>query len=119
MLIVLSVNGMPNFSAARGEDLAVGMLHAGQPGGREGHRHRHGHADHRRGGAAVFHVDRDPLAQLDLLEVALVGAVGAFGPRAGVGIVIEHARHTPLSEHAQVFDAGDHRHVAPVRISPR
>ena len=46
---------------------------------------------------AVLHVDRDALAQLDLLEVGLVGAVGALGPRAGVGVVVEHARHGRLA----------------------
>ena len=59
---------------------------------------------------AVVHVDRDALAQLDALEVALVGAVGALGPRAGVGVVVEHARHALLGEHAQVFDVGDDGH---------
>ena len=68
MLIVDSVNGMPNFSAAaRGVDLAVGMLHAGQADRRDGHRHLHvAWPTIVRRGAAVFHVHRDALAQLDL-----------------------------------------------------
>jgi hypothetical protein len=42
---------------------------------------------------------------------ALVGAVGALGPAAGIGVVVEHARHA-LSRPAlaQVFDGGDHGH---------
>ena len=46
---------------------------------------------------ARLDVDRDALAQLDLLEVGLVGAVGALGPRAGIGVVVEHARHLALA----------------------
>ena len=67
---------------ARGQDLAVGVLHAGQAGGRDGHRH-HGVAA-RHGGAqrTAFHIDGDALAQLDALEVAFVGAIGAFRPGA-------------------------------------
>jgi len=56
---------------------------------------------------AVRHIDGDALAQADALEIGLVGAVGAFRPGAGVGIVVEHPRHPLLGEHAQVFDAGD------------
>jgi hypothetical protein len=37
----------------------------------------------------------------------LVGAVGALGPGARVGVVVEHARHAALGDDAQVFDAGD------------
>ena len=82
---------------ARRQDFAVGVLHAGQARRRDGHRHRDVDADHRRRGAAVLHVDGHALAQLDLGEVALVGAVGALGPRAGIGIVVEHARHALLA----------------------
>ncbi len=42
---------------------------------------------------AAAHVDQHALAQLHLREIFLVGAVGAFGPGAAVGIVEEHARH--------------------------
>jgi hypothetical protein len=97
MLMVDSVNGMPNFlGRARGQDFAIGMLHAGQARGRNGHRHGHVLADHGGARAAVFHVHGHALAQLDALEVGLVGAVGALGPRARVGIVVEHARHAAL-----------------------
>ena len=58
------------------QNLAIGMLHASQAGGRNRHWHRHRLADHGAGGAAVFHIDRYTLAQLDALEVALVGSVG-------------------------------------------
>ncbi len=93
-----------------GEDFAVGMLHAGQARGRDGHRHGDVLADHLRAGGAVFHVHRDALAQQDAFEIRFVGAIGAFGPRAGVGIVVEHARHALFREYAQVFDVGDHGH---------
>jgi hypothetical protein len=91
----------------RRQDLAVGMLHAGQAGRRDGDRHGHRLAHHGGRGAAAFHVHRHPLAEQDAVEVVLVGAVGALGPRAGVGVVVEHARHAALGEHAQVFDVGD------------
>ena len=51
------------------------------------------------------------------LEVVFVRAVGALGPRAGIGVVVEHARHAPLRQHAQVFDVGDDGHGNPVRRS--
>ncbi|ODS68467.1 MAG: hypothetical protein ABS43_28195 [Bordetella sp. SCN 67-23] len=54
--------------------------------------------------------DRDPLAQLDRREVGLVGAIGAFGPGPGVGVLVEHLRYAPFGEQAQVLDAGDHGH---------
>ena len=92
---------------AGGGDLTVGVLHAGQAGGCQRHGHRHRLADHGGGGAAAFHVDGDALLEQDALEVALVGAVGALGPAAAVGVVVEHARHAALGQHAQVFNAGD------------
>ncbi len=55
---------------ARGEDLAVGVLHPGESGRRDRDRHLHRDADHRRRERAVVHVDGDALAQLDALEVA-------------------------------------------------
>ena len=99
---------------ARGQDLAIGVLHAGETGRREGHRHGGGLAGQGRGQRAVLHVDRDALAQLDAREVALVLAVGGLRPGARVGVVVEHARHAPLREAAQVLDAGDHGHVGVV-----
>ncbi|MCY1369429.1 hypothetical protein D9M69_564720 [compost metagenome] len=65
---------------ARAQNFAVGVLHAGQARGRDRHRHEHLLPDHGAGGAAVLHVDRHPLAQLDLLEITGVGPVGALGP---------------------------------------
>ncbi len=94
----------------RGEDLAVGVLHAGQAHRRNRHRHFYGAADHLGCRRAVLHVDGHALAQLDFLEVLGVGAVGALGPRAGIGIVVEHAGHALLRQYAQVFDGGDDGH---------
>ena len=74
----------------RRQHLAVGMLHAGQAGRRQRHRHRHLLADHRAFERAVGHVDQHALAQLDLAEILLVGAIGALGPGAG----IRHSRRT-------------------------
>ena len=99
---------------ARRQNLTVGVLHAGQPDRGQRHRHRHRLTHHGAGELAIVHVDAHPLAQLDLLEIGFVGAVGALGPRAGIGIVVEHARHAFLRQHAQVFDVGDHGH----RFSP-
>ena len=90
----------------RRQDLAVGVLHAGEPGRRERDRHTDRLSDHRARERAVRHVDGDALAQLDLGEVRLVGAVGALRPGAGVGVVVEHARNASLCENAQVLDAG-------------
>ena len=58
----------------------------------------------------ILHVDGDPLTQLDFLEIRRVGAVGAFGPRAGVDIVVEHAGHALLRQSAQILDVGNDRH---------
>ncbi len=103
-------------SRARGVDLAVGVLHAGQADRGDGHRHLHRLADHRGGERAAFHVHGHALAQLDLLEVLAVGAVGAFGPGARIGVVVEHARHPLFGEHAQVFDGRDHGHWTTIRV---
>jgi peptidoglycan/LPS O-acetylase OafA/YrhL len=98
MLMVDSVNGMPNFLAARAARISpsaccmpvrpVGAIATGMATGWPTMVVR---------SAAAFHVHRHPLAQQDLLEVGLVGAVGALGPRAGVGVVVEHARHPLLA----------------------
>ena len=87
------------------------MLHAGEACRRNGHRHGHLLANHGGGRAAAFHVDRHTLAQLDFLKIAFVGAVGAFCPRAAIGIVIEHARHAFFGQDAQLFNGGDHGHI--------
>src|SRR6185503_3441152 len=48
---------------------------------------------------------------------AFVGAVRAFRPCAGIGVVVEHARHALLRDHAQVFDGGDGGKVLAHRCS--
>ena len=95
---------------AGGQDLAVGVLHAGQSGRGQCHRHGDRLADHGAGGAAVFHVHGHALAELDLVEVAFVVAVGALGPGAAVGIVVKHARDTFLGQTAQIFNMGNDGH---------
>ena len=77
---------------------------------RQRDRHRDLLPDHGGAGAAPLHVDRHPLAEPDRLEVGLVGAVGALGPAAGVGVVVEHARHPLAGQAAQVFNVGDRGH---------
>ena len=91
-------------------DFAIGMLHAGQAHRGDADRHLGVDTHHLGRGAAVLHVHRDTLAQLDLLEIAGVGAVGALGPAARIGVVVEHARHALLGQLAQVFDGGDDGH---------
>ena len=95
------------FRRPRGVNFAIGVLHAGQPHRGDAHRHAGLLAHHGGGGAAPFHVYRHALAEFDGVKIAFVGTVGAFGPRARVGIVVKHARHAALSHLAQVFDAGD------------
>lgn len=94
------------------ENLAIGMLHAGQA--RRRNRHRHGDllADHGGTRAAPFHVHGHTLTQLDGLELVFVGPVRALGVGARIGVVIKHARHTALGHHAQVFDTGDFGEIA-------
>ena len=95
------------FGRARREDLAIGVLHAGQADGRKRHGHGEFLAGHRALQAAVFHVDRNPLAQLDARKVRGVLPIRGLGPRTRIGIIVEHARHTLFSQDAQVFHAGD------------
>jgi hypothetical protein len=95
---------------ARRQDLAVGPLHAGRAHGCQRHRHGHVLAHQLGAGGAVVHVDGHSLSELDLLEVVFVRPVRALGPGAGVDIVVEHARHALVREHAQVFDVGDDGH---------
>ena len=109
-----SVKGMPNFSAARAAR-GSRRRRAACPRGPRARwppassrlAHHHGHC-----GAAVLHVHGDALAQLDGLEVALVGAVGGLRPGAGIRVVVEHARDALFGQDAEVFDAGDDRHGA-------
>jgi len=95
------------------EDFAVGVLHAQRA--HRGERQRHGQAlaEQRGDGAAPIDVDGHALAQQQLLQVGLVGAVGALGPGARVGVVVEHPRHAALGQGTQVLDAGDAGHGAP------
>ena len=90
------------FRGAGGEDFAVGMLHAGHAGRRQRDGHRHRKAGHRRLQRSVAHVDPHPLPELDGDEVGLIGPIGAFGPGAGIAIVVEHSRDPPSGERAQV-----------------
>jgi len=83
------------------------MLHAGQPGGGDGHRHGDVYAYHGRPMAALFDVDGHALAEFQALEIRFVGPIGAFRPRARVGIVVEHSGHAPHGQAAKVLDAGD------------
>ncbi len=92
------------------QHLAIGVLHAGQPGRRQRHRHRHLLADHGRFQRAVGHVDQHPLAQLHLGEVFLVGAIGALGPGAAVGVIEEELRYAALGKGLEVADFEDLRH---------
>ena len=77
------------------------------------HRHRHGLADHGRGQRAVGHVDQHALAQPDLREILLVGAIGALGPRARIGIVEEHLRHAAAGTFLQVCNGQQRAHPRP------
>ena len=99
------------FGCAGRQNFTIGVLHAGETCGCNGHRHGHLLTNHGGGRAAALHVHSHTLAQFDFLKIALVGAVSAFCPRTAVGIVIEHARHTFLGQDAQFFDGGDHGHI--------
>ena len=44
-------------------------------------------------------------------EVVLVRAVGRFGPRAGVDVVVEHLGHAAFGALAQFLDGGEMGHV--------
>jgi hypothetical protein len=94
------------------KNLAIGMLHARQARGRNRHRHGDLLADHGGARAAPFHVHGHTLTQLDGLELVFVGPIRALGVRARIGVVIEHARHTTLGHHTQVFDTGDFGKIA-------
>ena len=42
---------------------------------------------------ALGNVDGNPLAQLDILKIGFVGAVGRLRPGARIGVFVKHARH--------------------------
>ena len=69
MLMVDSVNGMPNALAAPRPEFSIGVLHPCQARGRNRHRHGHVLPHHGGAGGTAFHVHRHALAQLDALEV--------------------------------------------------
>jgi len=93
-----------------GMNLTVGILHAGEPGGGERHGHAHFLAGHGGRQAAVFQIDSHALTQIDGLEALLIGPIGDFVPRAGIHIVVEHARHPFAMQPAQILDTGDDAH---------
>src|SRR5690606_23403433 len=66
--------------------------------------------DHRADERTLVDVHGHALTQLDLGEVGLVLAIGRFGPRAGIGVVVEHARHAAARELSKILDAGDDGH---------
>ena len=68
------------FRCPGSQNFSIGVLHAGQACRGDRDRHRDLFTDHRGRRAALLHVDQDALAQLDLLKIALVGTIGAFGP---------------------------------------
>ncbi len=84
--------------------LAIGVLHAAEPRGRDGDRHRDLFPRHRRGQRAIGHVHGHALAKLDLLEVGFVGAIGAFRPGPGIRVIEEHARHAPPGARLELVD---------------
>ncbi|MCY1240769.1 hypothetical protein D9M72_536310 [compost metagenome] len=92
------------------QHLAIGVLHAGEAGWGKRHRHRNLLTDHRRFERPVGHVDQHPLAQLDLGEILLIGAIGAFGPGAAVGVVEEELRHATFGERLEIANFEDLRH---------
>ena len=94
-----------------GEDFTISMLHAGQAGRGERHRHRHVLPEHLHGGAALRYIDGNALAELDGLQVGLVRLEGRLGPGPALAIIVEHARHAPLHLFAQIFNAGNNAHL--------
>ena len=69
MLMVDSVNGTPNSSAARAASISPSACCIPvRPGRRQRHRHRHLFADHGAFQRSVGHVDQHALAQLDLAK---------------------------------------------------
>src|SRR5262249_31974028 len=95
--------------AAR-QDLAVAVLHAAEPDRRERERERGVLADDRGGEIAAGHVDQQPLAQLDALEVGAVGAQRLLRVGAGLRIIEKSARHLAAGLLSQVVDAGHGAH---------
>ena len=99
---------------AGGEDLAIGILHAGEAGRGERQRQRRRLADDRRRGRAVGNIDHDALAQLQRLEIGAVRLQRLLGIGAAVAIFEEGARHAALRHQSQIVDRSCRlqRHVA-------
>ena len=95
---------------AAGVNLAVAMLHAEQADRRQDQRQRGGLAEDRGRQVALGDVDQDALAELDLLQIVVVGAQRVLGIGAAIGIVEERLRHAALVQQAQILDAGDVLH---------
>ncbi len=100
------------FRRTRRQNLAVGMLHAGEAGGRNRRRHAHILADHFGCQAAAFHIHQHFLAEFDVLKIGGVFTIRGFRPRAGIGIIVKHFRHFTLGHAAQIFDAGHFAQIA-------
>ncbi len=96
------------FCRAGCQHLAIGVLHAGETGRRQRHRHGSFLADHGGCQRPVGHIDKNTLTQLDLGEIRLVRLIGRFRPGAGIGILEKHLRHAPFGELLQ-FGNGKRR----------
>src|SRR5581483_6899020 len=91
-------------------DLAVAMLHAEQPDGRQYQLHGRLFAEDRGRGVALGDVDQDALAELDRLHVIAIGAQRFLGIGAAVAIVEERLWHAALMQRAKIVDTGDVLH---------
>ena len=94
----------------RGLNLSVGGLHACQTNRGKGHWHRDVLADHLRFCGAVCHVDGDPLAQTDLVEIRRVFAERLFGPTAAFRVIIKHLGRAPFVQAFEISDGCDDGH---------
>ena len=92
------LQGLHFFSRPGRLDFTVRALHPRQTHRGNGHWHGHFLPHHGGGGAAVFHVHCDPLAQFDALKLIRVRAVSALGPRPRIGVIVKHARHPLFRE---------------------
>ena len=100
-----------------GQNLAIRVLHPGQPDWGQPHRHRDLLTDHGAFGAAPAHIDGHLLTKAQLLEIRRVFAESLLRVRPAFGIVVKHLRDAALVHPLEVFDAGDHGHLsAPCRF---
>ena len=86
--------------SARGQDFAIGVLHASHAGRSDSNRHCCCLANHVGRSISTFHIDSNTLAQFDFLEITFVRFVSALRPTARISVVIKHAGHTFLRENA-------------------